>query len=304
MTTRHRLGVALLLDPPVATEVEGLRRALGDGSLGAVPPHVTLVPPVNVRASELDQAVEVLRRAAYAQRGPLELALGPVTTFWPDSPVVYLAVGSTEGDDRDRLGRLHDAVLSGPLRRPERWPWVPHVTLADDASPTRIESALAALGSYHAAARFDRVVLLEELDRCWSPRADACFGPPAVVGRGGLDLEITEGRVLGPDAVALARAAVVPDELGMDEPGPGGLVLTGRRHGRAAGVALAWADSRPGGPAQVCVLVSPGDRGQGVGRALLAALEARMREAGWSVQGAQAHGPAEFYSSCSAWARA
>ena len=29
MSPRHRLGVALLLDPPASFEVDGLRRALG-----------------------------------------------------------------------------------------------------------------------------------------------------------------------------------------------------------------------------------------------------------------------------------
>ena len=55
MSPRHRLGVALLLDPPGSFEVDGLRRALGDTALGAVPAHVTLVPPVNVRSEHLGE---------------------------------------------------------------------------------------------------------------------------------------------------------------------------------------------------------------------------------------------------------
>ena len=91
---------------------------------------MTLVPPVNVRAEDLGEAVRVLRDAANDQTGPIAVDLGPVTTFMPASPVVYLAVG---GPDLDRLARLRQAVVAGPMLRPDHWPWVPHVTLTDDA---------------------------------------------------------------------------------------------------------------------------------------------------------------------------
>ena len=43
-------AVALLLPEPLDVEVDALRRACGDPMLERVRPHVTLVPPVNVRA--------------------------------------------------------------------------------------------------------------------------------------------------------------------------------------------------------------------------------------------------------------
>ena len=182
MSPRRRLGVALVVDPPLALEIDGLRRALGDGPLDAVVPHITLVPPVNVRVDELDQALAVLRRAAQGQGRPLELVLGPVATFSPVTPVIYLAVRGAGDAGLDDLHRLHQGVMAGPLLRTERWPWAPHVTLADESPPERIDAALVALGSYRAEVAFDRVVILEEVGRRWSVLADACFGPPAVVG--------------------------------------------------------------------------------------------------------------------------
>ena len=98
---RRRLGVVLLIPPPIAHEVDGLRRALGDGFLGRVAPHVTLIPPVNVREDDLSAALAVVRGAA-ASTGPLTLELGPVETFLPVNPVVYLAVGRPEPADRPR----------------------------------------------------------------------------------------------------------------------------------------------------------------------------------------------------------
>jgi 2'-5' RNA ligase/GNAT superfamily N-acetyltransferase len=305
VSPRHRLGVALLLDPPAATEVDGLRRALGDTSLGHVAPHITLVPPVNVRATEVGAAVDVVRSAAHNQEGAISLVLGPVATFAPANPVVYLSVGGPGAGD---LRRLHEAVLSGPLERPERWPWVPHVTLADGLSDDRIKAAVTALGPYTTGVALDRLVLLEEMERCWSPLADARFGPPAVVGRGGLELEITQGRTPPPDAVAMVGSAALGPELAaalMTVAGPGAdvLVLTGRRRGTVAGMAMAWAPDEPGAPVHACVVVDDGARRQGVGRALLLALEAQVRQDGWAVEGVRGHGPSGFFRHSSAWVR-
>ena len=301
MSPRHRLGVALLLDPPGSLEVDGLRRALGDTALGAVPAHVTLVPPVNVRAEDLGVALKVIRGAANDQTGPIAVELGPVTTFMPASPVVYLAVG---GPDLDRLARLRQAVVAGPMLRPDHWPWVPHVTLTDDAPADRIEAALAALFSYRASTVFDRVVLLEEREHRWQPLADACLGRAAVVGRGGLELEIVEGRVLGPEVIAMAEGAEGAFLAALDTvPAPSSIVLTGRRLGEVVGVATAWQDGEVGGTVEVCVLVQESSWRQGVGRALLQALHASVQRHGWAAEGARGYGPEGFFTSASAWIR-
>ena len=137
-----RLGVALLLPAPLDAEVDGLRRALGDGSLGRIPAHLTLVPPVNVREDRLAEALAVLRAAGAATR-PFTVTLGPPASFLPDSPTLYLAVG-----DGAHVRALRDRVFVDPLARPLTWPFVPHVTLADEAGPARIDAALAALSDY------------------------------------------------------------------------------------------------------------------------------------------------------------
>lgn len=314
---RRRLGVALLVDPPVATEVDGLRRALGDGSLGKIAPHLTLVPPVNVAERDLADALASLRGAAAGQKGPLELTLGPVASFDPASPVIYLVVGAggkaSGAGPLEALATLHDSVLSGPLSRPLRWPWVPHVTLLDEAPPSKIEAATTALASYRAEAVFDRVVLLQEREHLWAPIADAVLGPPAVVGRGGLDLEIWEGRLAGPDVLQMVEAAgqlaaweaalgaAVQSEVRGDIGAT--LVLTGRRAGAVAGVAVAWIVWGANVTVHAGVFVSPPERGIGVGRALLGALEATVRERGWPSGKALGYGPTAFYEHCGGWVR-
>jgi 2'-5' RNA ligase len=166
---RARLGVALLIPPPVDGEIDGLRRALGDPALGRIPAHLTLVPPVNVR--EVKEAVAVLRRAVAPSR-PFRLELGPPATFLPDNPVLYLSVHG----ELDDLHALRDRLFKPPLERDLTWPFVPHVTLSDESTAARIDAALVALADYRAEVTIDRVHLLQEAPgRVWTPVAEVPF---------------------------------------------------------------------------------------------------------------------------------
>lgn len=250
MTSRRRLGVALVLDPPVADEVDGLRRAVGDPALGRIPAHLTLVPPVNVRRDTLPAALDRLRAAAASVPGPLRLTLGRPSTFLPANPVLYLAVGG----DLEGLRHLRDAVFVPPLERPLTWPWVPHVTLADNATEERISSCLDALAGYSAVVSIDRVVILEEgAGRVWSPLADANLGPPARIGTGGLPLDLVRGRLVDP------RLTPQPVEVS-------GPVVNAYRDGQP----VAWAAlSDEPMPPEIEMRVGEGFEGQGVEEQLL-----------------------------------
>jgi len=293
--TTRRLGVALLLDPPVVDAVDGLRRAVGDPSIGRIPPHLTLVPPVNVRADQLPAALRRLRVAAAGQSGPLRLTLGPPATFLPDNPVLYLEVGG----DLEALRVLRDAVFVDPLQRSLSWPWIPHVTVADSADEARIVAALAALDRFAMVATIDRVVLLQERSgRVWQPLADAALGPRAVVGTGGLAVEIATGRLPDPEVVAMiAEAGAAPDEC-EEWGGPAKdspffpIVLAARREGDVVGAASAWRADDGG---HVAVFVAPEVRGQGIGGMVLARIETAVAAAGWNCPVLHAHGPAGFY---------
>jgi len=205
---RLRLAVALLVPGDAAVEIDGLRRALGDPGLDSVVPHLTLVPPVNVR---LDDVVDVLRsiRAAAAGSVPLTLRLGPPATFAPATPVVYLPVDG----DIDGVRRLQAALRRGPMARPLVHEFVPHVTLHEACAPERIDAALRALAGYTVEVRVDRVHLLRDRSpgpRRWNPIADARFEPPLVVGRGGREVEVTVSSIADPEVVAWFAERGVP----------------------------------------------------------------------------------------------
>jgi 2'-5' RNA ligase len=219
----------------VREEIDGLRRACRDGSLAMVPPHITLVPPVNVRTERVTDALEVLRAAAATvPASGLRLHLGPPATFEPEIPVLYLAVG---GEDADLLRSLRDAVFTPPLERSVSWPFVPHVTLADGLPPERLAWAMGCLDGYEVEVELDRVHLLREgSGRVWQPIADAPFGPRRIVGRGGLPLELTVSAIADPEATALLASPSAGELPAGAEP----LVVTARHDGNVVGVARGW----------------------------------------------------------------
>jgi 2'-5' RNA ligase len=192
---RVRLASALLVPEPFAREIEGLRRALGD-DLERVPAHLTLVPPVNVRVEEVSSVLAQVRSAAAAV-SPISVTLGPAATFHPVNPVVYLSVDG----DVDGVRAIREGVFSSALSRALEHDFVPHVTIAESTTPSRIEAALVALADYRVVVTFESVHLLQEDGRVWSPIAEARFEPPLIVGRGGIETEITASSLADPEVV-------------------------------------------------------------------------------------------------------
>jgi 2'-5' RNA ligase len=259
-----------VLPEPSFTEVNGLRRALGDSALERIMPHLTLVPPVNVRVDDVGRALAVLRAAA-AGSSPFTLVLGPVATFAPVNPVVYLSVTGSPPDGLQALHRLRDAVFAAPLERSLTFDFLPHVTLSTESSPDRTVGAVVALSDYRVEMPVDSVCLLQEVrapDRRWIVMADAWLGPPAIVGRGGLEVELWSSSVADPEAVTL---------LGEPAPGlPAGalpLAVTARRGPALLGVATGW---QRDGEAVVHQLAVMDDEPVDIERHLLAAFHARV----------------------------
>src|SRR3954467_5479604 len=188
VVARRRVAVALLLPEPWATEVDGIRRALGDGALTDVAPPITLVHPVNVREEELP-AAEALLRAVGGAIDPFTVRIGPVATFQPVTPTAYLAVGGAV----DAVRRLHAGLRQEPFVRPPVHEYVPHVTVSNDCAPERMAAAMAPPADYEVVGTLTTVSLLEHRSpgpHLWNPIADIVLGSRAVVGRGGYEIEL------------------------------------------------------------------------------------------------------------------
>lgn len=278
---RRRLGVVLPIPEPARSEIDGLRRALGDGALGRIPPHLTLVPPVNVREEQVPEALAVLRAAASATPHTLSVTLGPPLSFLPVNPVLYLLVSGMV----DEVRALRDRVFRPPLERELSWPFVPHVTLADESDEDRIADAMSALSDYEIDVDLGVVQILEERDRRWEAMAEARFGPAPVVARGGLELAMSISAVLDDEAQRFARwewdrfdAVEYRVAAGPAQP----LAITARRSGTVVGVARGELNVHTAAAHLSELIVSAAERGTGVGGHLLAAVEAEARAAGCS----------------------
>jgi 2'-5' RNA ligase/ribosomal protein S18 acetylase RimI-like enzyme len=276
-----------------------LRRALGADDLERMPPHITLVPPVNVRDDDLDDALDRLRDAAGRTR-PFRLVLGPPGTFLPTNPVLFLQVAG----DVPAVDGLRDRVFRPPLERPLTWPFHPHVTVLDNGDPARIRAGVEALAGWQAAAVLDRVHLMQEErreedgERWWRPIAEATFGAPAVVGRGGLELEQEVTGALSIDAIGFRdRAFEAHQHQRFGGPWrPDALAVTARRGGRIVGTADG--DVRPTGEAHLSKLIVGADlRGEGIGAHLVAAFAsaAAARGASFVSLRTEADGPARSF---------
>jgi 2'-5' RNA ligase len=138
--TRLTYGVAIAVPEPHGTLLREMRASFGDQMARTVPSHVTLLPPAEVDAEELDEICARLDKAA-GDVPSFRVRLQGTGTFRPVSPVVYVRVIA---------GYVATAVLAGQLRqalgapRPE-FPFHPHVTVAhhlDDAALDRADESL------------------------------------------------------------------------------------------------------------------------------------------------------------------
>ena len=96
---------------------------------------------------------------------PIELTIGPVETFGPDSPVRFLAVEPWEP-----VVSLFEACWTGVLDRPRLRPFHPHVTVDINGGPTAGEDpAVSMLASYEVDVTIDRLTVVEwdEDARSW-----------------------------------------------------------------------------------------------------------------------------------------
>jgi len=119
---------------PLGRFLDGLRRELVPACTAQS--HVTILPP-RVLEEPPDQgwseAAEVLRNTP-----PLEIELGDVEIF-PVSQAIYLSLAR----GADAIERLHHRLNAGQLEFAEPFTFHPHVTLAQEVKPERLDEVVA-----------------------------------------------------------------------------------------------------------------------------------------------------------------
>ncbi len=262
---RRRVAVALLPPKAISAQIQGLRSLLDDPRITDLPPHLTLVPPVNLGEQDLRSLRGALRSVA-ARSAEFELRLGPVSSFAPATPTLHLSVSGQVA----ALRELREQLRVPPVDRPETWPFTAHVTLRESVALEQIAPALLLLTGELAAWTVDRVYVLEQRPQGklarWVPIAEEPFGAPVVVGRGGIELLLRTISLLEPQVEQLLseHSPLRPSEL-EDQDGQMLVIAEHVEHpGRAVGVALGVVS---GGSAELQqLLVDPECRLQGIAR--------------------------------------
>ncbi|MDR2381528.1 MAG: 2'-5' RNA ligase family protein [Bifidobacteriaceae bacterium] len=166
------LGAALLVPPPLAAELSAARRSFGDYEPS--PPHITVIPPTPVPRAGFASLVERLGAGAAAFR-PFRVHLRGTATFRPVSPVVYARLA--DGFDRcQALERLVRAALTG---LEDRFPYHPHVTVANGCDEATLDHAQAALRHIDATFTVDSLAVCTlQPDGDWRMVQLLPFGAP------------------------------------------------------------------------------------------------------------------------------
>jgi 2'-5' RNA ligase len=139
------IGIAIPLPEPSAGELREWRHKLGDPMADLVAPHVTLVPPTEVKDADVE-AIERHLDDVAAELPTFEIRLRGTGTFRPVSPVVFVALAAGISG----CERVEKAVRSGPLARTLKFNYHPHVTVAHDVPDVTLDRAFVELADYHA----------------------------------------------------------------------------------------------------------------------------------------------------------
>jgi 2'-5' RNA ligase/GNAT superfamily N-acetyltransferase len=300
--TRRRLLVALSVTGREAAEIDGLRRALGGSGLGRIAPHITLVPPVNVREDSVVDALRLVR--AVAAEDPAEVLIGPAGTFAPRTPVVYLRVGGETARIADLRRRLAAPPLV-PVGPREQRPFVPHITIGGRLDKAKIVAAVATLAGFELAATLARVELCQQDEQAprhpWRVIADVILGSGTTAGRGGREVTFVGSTRLDPETAVWADATPGEDAACDEAPTEAvenPFVLTAYATARPVGAvvgAVAGPTVRIG-----WLRIDENRRDEGIGRQLVRAAEraaaARgcprvvfLAEAGGAIEGFLGH---------------
>jgi 2'-5' RNA ligase len=168
-----RIGVAIDIPEPWGSELTRRRGAAGDPQAAYTPAHVTLIGPTEV-PTDLLPAVEKHLEAVASAQEPFVIHLRGTGTFRPITEVVFvaLAVGISECE------LLAEAITAAEgVYRDSRFPYHPHVTVAQDVPSEALDAVFADLSDF--SARFDVgsfTLFSHGGEGPWRPRRDFPLG--------------------------------------------------------------------------------------------------------------------------------
>lgn len=166
-----QIGIAVDIPEPWGGMLT--RRRVEAGDPQAVPAHVTLLGPTEIPVAALPAVEKHLAEVATTHL-PFTLHLRGTGTFRPVTQVVFVAVAA--GISECEL--LAAAIRSAPeLHREARFPYHPHVTVAQDVAPEALDRAYEDLADFSALFEVEAFTLFSHSGQTrWQPRRDFRLG--------------------------------------------------------------------------------------------------------------------------------
>jgi 2'-5' RNA ligase len=168
-----RIGVAIDIPEPWGSELTRRRGAAGDPQAAYTPAHVTLLGPTEVPTDALPVVERHLEKVASAQP-PFTIHLRGTGTFRPVTEVVFvtLAVGISECE------LLAEAISAADdVNRDSRFPYHPHVTVAQDVPAGALDAVFEDLAGFSAKFHVTSFTLFSHGgEGPWRPRRDYPLG--------------------------------------------------------------------------------------------------------------------------------
>lgn len=171
--TTTRIGVAIDIPEPWGGRLTRRRAEAGDPQAAYTPAHVTLLGPTEVPTDALPAVERHLEKVAAAQQ-PFTIHLRGTGTFRPVTEVVFvtLAVGISECE------LLAEAIASADaIDRDARFPYHPHVTVAQDVPAEQLDAVFEDLAGFSAKFHVTAFTLFSHGgEGPWRPRRDYPLG--------------------------------------------------------------------------------------------------------------------------------
>ena len=162
------IGVSIAVPEPWGSRLQEFRVANGDVQGASIPTHITLVPPVEVEASRMDEVERHLAQVA-AVSAPYRIHLRGSGTFRPVSPVVF--VNLVEGISQTE--QLASRCRRGALAVELGYPYHPHVTVAHQPDEALLDRAFDDLATFDCAFTVSEFHLyVHDADRGWKATDD------------------------------------------------------------------------------------------------------------------------------------
>jgi len=168
-----RIGVAIDIPEPWGERLTRRRAEAGDPQAAYTPAHVTLLGPTEVPTDALPAVEKHLEAVAAGQR-PFTIHLRGTGTFRPITEVVFvtLAVGISECE------LLAAAITAADgVNRDARFPYHPHVTVAQDVPAAQLDAVFEDLAGFSAKFHVTSFTLFSHGgEGPWRPRRDFPLG--------------------------------------------------------------------------------------------------------------------------------